>query len=638
MTVDELFLSFQEAVAGQYSLEREIGRGGMGVVYLARDVRLDRPVAIKLLPPDLAMQATLRERFLREARMAARLSHPYIVPTHSVDEILGFVFYVMTYVDGETLAQRVAARGPMSAVDVTRVMREVAWALAYAHAQGVVHRDVKPANILLEKGTERAMVTDFGIARHVDSGGLTQAGELLGTPEYMSPEQGCGEPVDGRSDLYSLGVVGYYALTGAVPFSGSVSKVLAQHITKPAPPMASLARGTPRSLADAIDKCLAKSPKDRFATGEALADALAAGLAKRADLPVPLRVFTDRRRQAAIVAPVAMAASLGLGLIANRSMSGLVGLGVFGGVAVLPILITMNRLRELARHGYGPEDVAAALRSRYERQREEFLFEFGQTPSWRERLVIGGGRAVLYTGLVSVLIVASGELLGGPKVIPAWYAHFLGSYTGLLGALSVLGVYGGAISFVIGSRWRNLRMGKGPRMAKFWESRFGKWLGRSAALNIRNRAIPADRPTELKIAISAEALFQSLPKALRESLGDVPAVLRTLQERAHAVREQIDKFDAVLATSSGNSPGRADAQREALTSDVKAARKTAESRLSELVTALETVRLDLLRLQAGVGKPESITQDLAAAAAVGQDADRLIAALGEADAAMKRKA
>src|SRR6188768_290196 len=151
--IDPLFLSFQSAVAGRYSLERELGRGGMGVVYLAREVRLDRPVAIKLLPPELAAQERLRDRFLREARTAARLSHPYIVPIHAVDEAGDFVFYVMAYVDGETVAERVAARGPIAPHEVARILREVAWALAYAHAQGVVHRDVKPANILLERGT-----------------------------------------------------------------------------------------------------------------------------------------------------------------------------------------------------------------------------------------------------------------------------------------------------------------------------------------------------------------------------------------------------------------------------------------------------------------------------------------------------
>src|SRR5256885_8344988 len=153
--MDRLFLDFQSAIAGRYPLQRELGRGGMGVVYLAREVRLDRPVAIKLLPPDLAAQQSLRDRFMREARTAARLSHPYVVPIHAVDEIGGFVFYVMAYVDGETLAQRVAARGPLPPQEATRILREVAWALAYAHAQGIVHRDIKPAHILIERGHER---------------------------------------------------------------------------------------------------------------------------------------------------------------------------------------------------------------------------------------------------------------------------------------------------------------------------------------------------------------------------------------------------------------------------------------------------------------------------------------------------
>src|ERR1044071_5339301 len=189
-TPTALFLAFQEAVAGRFSLDREIGRGGMGVVYLAREVRLDRLVAIKLLPPQFAEQPALRERSLREARTAARLSHPNIVPIHTVDEANGFVFYVMTYVSGETLSQRVTSRGAIPAPDVMRILREVAWALGYAHDQGVVHRDVKPANILLDAATGRAMVTDFGIARMVDSAdGGTMVGELVGTPEYMSPEQ-----------------------------------------------------------------------------------------------------------------------------------------------------------------------------------------------------------------------------------------------------------------------------------------------------------------------------------------------------------------------------------------------------------------------------------------------------------------
>src|SRR6185503_1112050 len=168
-TVDKLFLDFQAALAGRYSLERELGRGGMGVVYLAREVRLDRSVAIKLLPPGRAADATLRDRFLREARTAAKLSHPNIVPIYVVDEIGEFVFFAMAYVEGETLTARVRDRGPLPAGEASRLLRDIAWALGYAHGQGVVHRDVKPDNILLENGTGRALVADFGIAAAVQA-------------------------------------------------------------------------------------------------------------------------------------------------------------------------------------------------------------------------------------------------------------------------------------------------------------------------------------------------------------------------------------------------------------------------------------------------------------------------------------
>src|SRR5213596_2568335 len=161
---DRLFLDFQGAVAGRYSLERELGRGGMGVVYLAREVRLDRPVAIKLLPPHHAGDAKLRERFLREARTAAKLSHPHIIPIFTVDEVGEFVFFAMAYVAGETLTERVVRRGPLAPSEAARVLREIAWALAYAHSQGLVHRDVKPDNIMLEEASGRGLVADFGIA------------------------------------------------------------------------------------------------------------------------------------------------------------------------------------------------------------------------------------------------------------------------------------------------------------------------------------------------------------------------------------------------------------------------------------------------------------------------------------------
>ncbi len=274
------------ALAGQYDVEREIGRGGMGIVYLARDLKLDRPVAIKTLPAHLAGSPEVRERFLREARTAAHLSHPSIVPIHRADEIGGQVFFVMGYVDGESLAQQLAERGRPPFAQTMAQLRDVALALGYAHARGVVHRDVKAENILIERGTGRAVVTDFGIARLAESKQLTATGQVLGTVHYMSPEQVSGDAIDGRSDVYALGVVAFLALSGAFPFdSETPSAVLVSHVTRPAPKLLDAAPDVPPSLAAIVDRCLAKNPADRFETSGALADALerVQGDAKAAD-------------------------------------------------------------------------------------------------------------------------------------------------------------------------------------------------------------------------------------------------------------------------------------------------------------------------------------------------------------------
>jgi serine/threonine-protein kinase len=302
--LDTALLALPEALAGEFALERELGRGAMGVVFLARDIVLDRPVALKVLPPDFAATADVRTRFLREARTAAQLSHPNIVPVHRADERGGFAFFAMGLVDGETLGQRVRDRGPLPPHDVVRHLREVAWALAYAHARGVIHRDVKPENIMIERGTNRALVTDFGIARTEHGAGLTVEGHVVGTAHFMSPEQIQGVPLDGRSDLYALGVVGFFLLSGRLPFEGDQAPaVLVAHVTRPAPPLLSAAPQVPRALAAVIDRCLAKEPAQRFADGEALADAL--GKAMEAAGAVPSAVSggqqTISEDQAALV-------------------------------------------------------------------------------------------------------------------------------------------------------------------------------------------------------------------------------------------------------------------------------------------------------------------------------------------------
>ena len=269
------FEAFARCLAGQYELEREIGRGGMGIVYLGRDLKLDRPVALKTLPPHLAADAAIRERFLREARTAAKLSHPSIVPVYRADEIDGQVFFAMGYVDGASMADEVRDRKRLDPRDVLRQMRDVASALGYASGQGVVHRDVKAENILVERATGRAMVTDFGIARMAEAAPLTATGQVLGTVYYMSPEQVTGERVDGRSDLYSLGVVAFYALTGRFPFDAPLaSAVLIAQVNKAPPPLLTVAPDAPRALAEIVDRCLAKEPNARFQSGGELADAL----------------------------------------------------------------------------------------------------------------------------------------------------------------------------------------------------------------------------------------------------------------------------------------------------------------------------------------------------------------------------
>ena len=258
-------LDLQDALGSQYTIERELGRGGMGVVFLARDLKLDRHVAIKALPLHLADDERVRERFLREARTAARLSHPNIVPIHRADEIEGRVFFVMGFIDGESLAQRVAARGPLPAPEVVAILCDVGAALSEAHRHDIVHRDIKAENILIEQRTGRALVTDFGIARVAEAAPLTATGLLLGTVQYMSPEHVVGEAVDARSDIYSLGVVAFHALTGRFPFqSESASAVLVAHVTKEPPRLRDVAPNISPALGDIIDRCLAKEPSQRF--------------------------------------------------------------------------------------------------------------------------------------------------------------------------------------------------------------------------------------------------------------------------------------------------------------------------------------------------------------------------------------
>jgi serine/threonine protein kinase len=267
------------AVGAHYLIEGEIGRGGMAVVYRAVDLRLNRSVAIKVLPPELAFNADVRTRFLREAQTSAQLNHPNIVPIYTVDETEGLVFFVMALVDGESIGA-ILTRDPRRPVDqVRRILCEVADALHYAHRNGVIHRDIKPDNIIIDRASGRPMVTDFGIARAAAAESrLTVTGVAVGTPAYMSPEQALGErEVDGRSDIYSLGIVGYQMLVGETPFKATnTPAMLVKHVSEIPQPVRMRRADTPSELAEAIDRALAKKPEDRWATAADFRDAITA--------------------------------------------------------------------------------------------------------------------------------------------------------------------------------------------------------------------------------------------------------------------------------------------------------------------------------------------------------------------------
>ncbi len=279
---DELKAHVSSVLSANYELESEIGRGGMGVVYCARDRRLKRSVAVKVLPPELGYRSDIRQRFLREAETAAQLSHPNIVPIYTVEEKDNLVYFVMAFISGDNLGKVITDRGAMDPDDVRRILREVSDALQYAHHRNVIHRDIKPDNILIDADSGRAMVTDFGIARALTDSSdsrLTATGMAIGTPAYMSPEQSAGDSqIDGRSDLYSLGVVGYQMLSGELPFDApNTPMMLVKHLSETPVPVNERTAGIPLDLSRAVMMCLEKNPADRFPNANSLSTALSTG-------------------------------------------------------------------------------------------------------------------------------------------------------------------------------------------------------------------------------------------------------------------------------------------------------------------------------------------------------------------------
>ena len=289
---DPLRDTLEQAIGFQYRIARLLGRGGMGAVYLAHELALDRDVAIKVLPPEQGGTPQMRARFKHEARTAARLTHPNIVPLYTFGEVDGLMYFVMGYVAGDSLATRLRSEGTLSPDTVRVFLADLAGALDYAHRQGIVHRDLKPDNILIDTESGAPRLTDFGIAKAPMAGGqLTMTGQIVGTPHYMSPEQARGQAdLDARSDLYSLGVMAYEMLSGQRPFDAeNPLEALTQRLTKSPPPLISVAPEVDGDLADAVMKCLEREPANRWPDARTLRDAMA--IIDEGEDPLPIRLL-----------------------------------------------------------------------------------------------------------------------------------------------------------------------------------------------------------------------------------------------------------------------------------------------------------------------------------------------------------
>ena len=603
-------------------------------MYLAREVHLDRLVAIKLLPPALAVRPALRDGFLREARMAAKLSHPNIIPIHAVRETDGFVYYVMAYVDGETLAQRVQSRGPLSTSDAIGVLRDTAWALGYAHTQGLVHRDVKPDNILIESATGRALVADFGIAAAAGGGNVDHAidsadhnttanssgvfGNIIaGTPGFMSPEQAIGGNVDSRSDIYSLGATAYYALTCRCPFDGaSGAEIVARQVTENARPVSTTGIAVPRKIAALIDRCLSRDPAARPASAAHFAEQLAETLEQRRELPAALRAFVKRngRMDGAGTLLTLTGALVGAVVIAAISGPAAGVIMLVTTVATAPLAFGVSAAGRLAKLGFVQADLDSAFSAERESIREERSAQPGRVRTLIESTLRGLARATASTS--SVLLALSLFSVNTPR----------------FGSIGFLALTGFAVAGISAIGYVALLQTRRDVDVEFWNAAWTGPFGRFAFSIARrfkgaSRISPAmtHRATELSLGLAAEDLFESLPKAIRESLGDVPSVLQRLQSDARKLRLGYNELNDALGDVDNVSENAGTAQ-------LVCTRTKIEDQLRTTVGALETIRLDLLRLHTGSITLEGFVTNIDMAREMSGDARRLLAAQHEVEA------
>jgi serine/threonine-protein kinase len=586
-------LTLQRALAGRFSIERELGRGGMGVVYLARDVRLERPVAIKQLAPALATRPDMRARFLREARAAARCFHPHIVPVHAVEEQGDLAWLVMAWVRGESLASRLRREGPLAAPEVHRLASEMGWALAYAHERGVVHRDVKPDNILVEDVSGRFLLTDFGIARLGDDA-HTPVDGVLGTARYMAPEQALGDMVDGRADLYALGITLHVAATGRAPFeSDAAAALLVQHVTEAAPPIGARAPQLTPALARAIDRCLAKAVEHRFANAEAFLAALQADAASVA--PVTPSLLAIRRHLAAAAGLtgwagiilltgriIAFAEGGGLGASITRSVGEAFAL-IVGALAVARIAEGLHDARRALRRGHTADEVAAAL-AEPSPEPSRAAMPAARTAAW---LAGGVGMAYLHPFLTAVDVALALErvttVLGVPLAVGAALETVIGM-VGTIAPLLMLAKGGAALASRVRERL-------GDSVLAPLRRTFTRLAGWRLPEQTR-RVLPSSDRTEWRLDRDVAAAVAALAPAQREAFADVPSLARTLAQQVSALRAEVARFEDAHAEAAYAESAHDAARREAF----QRAHADRLQRLETAVAALEQLRLDVLAL------------------------------------------
>lgn len=586
-------LRLQSALLGRYAIERELGRGGMGTVWLARDRHLDRPVAIKVLHDHLAGRPEERERFLREARTAARLAHPHIVPIYTVVAEPDVTAIVMALIDGETLGARIRRRGPLAPDEAERVIREIAWALAYAHQSGVVHRDLTLENVLLERGTDRALLADFGLAAERES---ADAEVVIGTPGFLAPEVIRGEPATPASDLYALGVVGFTACAGRPPFAAETTgELLARHLVQPAPDLAGAARNTSPRLCRAVAACLAKDADDR--PGDATAFL---GLLERAPEPVaiapPLVEWFTRwqrfRTIYAVAIPVLAMETWVLiwGYFASgmRQLVSAAAISAALVFTVLPIVAHLVAeaiaLRRLHARGFGIADIRAAWAHWTERLEREHR---------REGLPPLPGRVLFDLTVVGAVALFILYVIVWPfiPVLAPLDPNLTKAVLMSMASNVYLAVMTGIAIGFVAPGIRLAPRGRFRRLAeRFWRSRLAGIVTRLAAVG-QSRTIAASstvhRNTELVLGLAIDDLWHALPAALRDELGDVPALAHTLQHSAEELRD--------LANRISDAGAHLDAGEQADALQLPAVHASLVARQRETVAMLERIRLQLLR-------------------------------------------